>query len=83
VSACEWCWSQAQRRAMLCGGSVADRYREILAEQDSMGALADCPDRRAAAEQDARGRAHYQDLALTLMGALDEEEAERKTKPKK
>jgi hypothetical protein len=48
---------------MLCGGSVADRYREILAEQDSMGALADCPDRRAAAEQDARGRAHYQDLA--------------------
>lgn len=46
MSACEWCWSQAQRRAMLCGGSVADRYREILAEQDSMGALADCPDRR-------------------------------------
>jgi uncharacterized protein YcgI (DUF1989 family) len=40
---CEWCWSQAQRRAMLCGGSVVDRYNEVMAEQDLMGPLAGCP----------------------------------------
>jgi hypothetical protein len=47
MSACEWCWRQAQRRALLCGGSVADRYRDIIAEQEAMGALADCPSMRA------------------------------------
>ncbi len=44
MSACEWCWGEAQRRVGLCGGSVADRYMEILAEQDAKGAMvADCP----------------------------------------
>jgi len=33
MSACEWCWREASRRAGLLGGSTADRYIEVLDEQ--------------------------------------------------
>ena len=47
MSACEWCWSAASKRAMLCGGNVTDRYHEMLEEQNNLGPHADCPEARA------------------------------------
>jgi hypothetical protein len=43
VSACEWCWSEAQRRVMFGGGSVSRHYEIVLREQEAMGRLARCP----------------------------------------
>lgn len=33
MSACEKCWHDACSRQMLLGGSIADRYAEILQER--------------------------------------------------
>jgi len=43
MSACEWCWEEANRRTLLLGGSVAQRYEEVRREQDDMGERALCP----------------------------------------
>lgn len=32
MSACEECWTEAARRALMLGGSTPDRYREVCAE---------------------------------------------------
>lgn len=48
MSACETCWAEASRRALLRGGSTADRYREVLAEQERMGREATCREARLA-----------------------------------
>ena len=39
VSACEWCWQEANRRALLLGGSVAQRYEEVRREHGLPHAL--------------------------------------------
>jgi hypothetical protein len=45
MSACEWCWQEARKRAFLLGTldtrSVTEHYIKILNEQDSQ-----CPERR-------------------------------------
>lgn len=47
VGSCEWCSKRAQERAASRGGSVADHYTEVLAEQDAKGwRLAECPGKR-------------------------------------
>lgn len=53
MSACEWCWTQANRRMLLLGGSVADHYGAVLAEQTAMGLDASCPTARARAAASA------------------------------
>ncbi len=35
MAVCEYCWGEAQQRASLCGGSVVDRYREVLDEAEA------------------------------------------------
>lgn len=42
MSACEWCWAEAQRRVMFLGGSVTERYHEVLDEQRKLGLNARC-----------------------------------------
>ena len=42
MSACEWCWRAASERVMYSGGSVTERYREVLHEQDELGLHAGC-----------------------------------------
>ena len=34
MAACEWCWEEANRRTLLLGGSVTQRYEEVFREQD-------------------------------------------------
>jgi hypothetical protein len=46
MSACEYCWSIARHRALRCGGTVTRHYTEVLAEQERMRSLADCPEAR-------------------------------------
>ncbi len=46
MSACEWCWAEAARRALLTGGSTADHYSNVLAEQQALGPHALCPEIR-------------------------------------
>ena len=53
MSACEWCWAEASRRAMLTGGSTADHYSNVLAEQQAMGSHALCPEVRREEGRDA------------------------------
>lgn len=43
MSACEWCWAEAQRRQMHAGGSITERYHEVLDEQRKLGLNAGCP----------------------------------------
>lgn len=43
MSACEWCWAEAQRRVMFSGGSVTDRYYAVMKEQEAAGDHALCP----------------------------------------
>ena len=35
MSACEHCWTEAQRRAFYRGGFAADHYAKVLAENDN------------------------------------------------
>lgn len=32
MTACEQCWTEASRRALILGGHVADHYRDLLAD---------------------------------------------------
>lgn len=34
MSACEDCWTEASRRALMRGGSIVDHYPQVLAEND-------------------------------------------------
>ena len=53
MSACEWCWAEASRRAALTGGSTVDHYSNVLAEQQVLGSRALCPEVRREEERDA------------------------------
>ena len=48
MTACEWCWTKAANRAASRGGATVDHYRDILEEQERLGAQADCPQARLA-----------------------------------
>ena len=43
MNACEWCWTRASHIAVLGGRSTAELYPDVLAQQEAMGPLADCP----------------------------------------
>lgn len=47
MSACETCWRAASFRAHVMGGTTAQRYREILAEQEQHPT---CPEWKREAE---------------------------------
>jgi hypothetical protein len=35
MSPCEICWRRASHEALMLGGSTADRYRQLIAEQQT------------------------------------------------
>lgn len=43
MSACEWCWAMASKRAIMRGGATGDHYQDVLTEQERLGPQADCP----------------------------------------
>ena len=48
MSACEWCWQEANRRVMFGGGSATDHYYQVMDEQEKAGKNALCPLAKAA-----------------------------------
>jgi hypothetical protein len=45
MSACEVCWTEASRQALMLGGSTVDRYRKLLAENPDGHPEPDAPSR--------------------------------------
>ena len=77
MSACEWCWAEASRRAMLMGGSTGDHYSNVLAEQQEMGPSALCPEvrREGGTTMLARVKEIEQRLDNCGYNGLDEDDA--------
>ncbi len=44
---CAWCWTEASRRVLVRGGEISSHYYTVMAEQEEMGAAAQCPMVRA------------------------------------
>jgi hypothetical protein len=77
MSACEWCWQEAQRRVWQWGGtllSVTDCYDRVLREQAALGeGRAQCPKARGtwAPEEEGGARvARWRDPRERMLRAL-------------
>jgi hypothetical protein len=44
MTACETCWTEASRKALMLGGFTADRYRDELADHPEHGSYKASPD---------------------------------------